>query len=262
MANSLDGQVAIISGGAGDIGRAIAIELAKRGADVAIGDIVEPAKAHPILTQIRALRRRGRYDVVDVSDAEAVSGWVETVERELGPPTLIVPNAAIVHATKFPEVTPALWRKEMAVNLDGAFYLAHAATLRLLHHKKPGRVVFIGSWAGHAVHPTIPTYCVSKAGMRMLCKAMAAELSPHGILVNEVAPGYVNAGLSGRFFAQNPALAERCLPTVPVRQFIQADEVAQQVAYLCEPSNRHMTGTVLVMDGGLSLFGFGGEKQQ
>ena len=262
MANTLDGQVAIISGGAGDIGRAIAVELAKRGADVAIGDIVEPAQAHPVLTQIRALRRRGRYDRVDVADAGAVTAWIDAVEKELGTPTLIVPNAAIVHATRLPELTPEVWRKELAVNLDGAFYMAHAAVLRLLHHKKPGRVVFIGSWAGHAVHPTIPAYCVSKAGLRMLCKAMAAEFSSHGILVNEVAPGYVNAGLSGRFFSANPELAQRCLESVPVRQFIQPDDVAQQVAYLCEPSNRHITGATLLMDGGLSLFGFGGEKEQ
>ena len=260
MSLPLEGQVAIISGGLGDIGRAIALELARRGADVAVGDILEAEKAHPLLTQIRALRRRPRYDRVDVSDADAVAAWVEAVAQELGPPTLIIPNAAVATFMPLPELTPQGWRRELSINLDGAFYLAQLATQKLVALGRPGRVVFIGSWAGHAVHPTIPAYCVSKAGIRMLMKCMAAELSPHGILVNEVSPGYVNAGLSGRWFAADPKRAEYARASVPVRRLIEPGEVAAQVAHLCDPSNLHITGTALIMDGGLSLFGFGGQK--
>jgi NAD(P)-dependent dehydrogenase (short-subunit alcohol dehydrogenase family) len=257
----LDQQVAIISGGLGDIGRAIALELARRGAHVAIGDVLDAPGASPLLEQIRVLGCRGRYDRADVSDAGAVEAWIRAVEEDLGPPTLIIPNAAIVHFAPLPELTPEQWRRELAVNLDGAFHLAHAAALRLLHHRRPGRIVFVGSWAGHAVHPTIPAYCVSKAGLRMLMKCMAAELSPHGILVNEVAPGYVNAGLSGRYFEEDPRRAEAARATVPARRLIEPEEVAVQVAHLCDPANRHMTGTALLMDGGLSVFGFGGQRE-
>jgi NAD(P)-dependent dehydrogenase (short-subunit alcohol dehydrogenase family) len=258
MPKSLDGQIGIISGGLGDIGRAIALELARRGADVALGDIVDEREARPILRKLRSLRRNCRYDRVDVSNAEAVWQWVRDVEADLGLPGLVIPNAAIVNLATIYDLTPEIWRKELSVNLDGVFHLAQAATQRLLKKKKPGRVVFIGSWAGHAVHTHIPTYCVSKAGLRMLMQCMAAQLAPHGIHVNEVAPGYVDAGLSGRFFKEDPASRVESQAQVPNQQLIDADEVAQSVAWLCEPANRHYVGATLVMDGGLSLFGCNG----
>jgi NAD(P)-dependent dehydrogenase (short-subunit alcohol dehydrogenase family) len=131
--------------------------------------------------------------------------------------------------------------------------MAHAAVLRLLHHRLPGRVVFIGSWVARTPQTHIPAYCVTKAGLRMLARVMALELAPHGILVNEVAPGNVDAGLSARIFEQNPAWRERNLLRVPIREMSSAEEVAYQVAHLCDPENRQMTGSVLLMDGGLSL---------
>jgi NAD(P)-dependent dehydrogenase (short-subunit alcohol dehydrogenase family) len=261
MSSILIGQVAVISGGVGDIGRAIGLELARRGADIALCDVLEPEKAGPLLRQIQSLGRRGRYDPVDVSDCDAVVAWIDAVERDLGLPTLIVANAAVVRLQRFGELTPAEWRRELAVNLDGSFYMAHAAVRRLMDQKKPGRVVFIGSWAAHAVHLHIPAYCVSKAGLRMLCKCMAAELAPHNILVNEVAPGYVDAGLSKRIWDESPHAREHARGVVPVRRLISADEVAAQVAHLCEPENVHMTGSTLLMDGGLSLFGCGGYRR-
>ena len=87
----------------------------------------------------------------------------------------------------------------------------------------------------------------------MLAKCMALELAPHGILVNEVAPGYVNAGLSGRHWQEHPGAAQAARALVPTGGLIQPEEVAMQVAHLCDPLNKQMTGTVILMDGGLSL---------
>ena len=87
----------------------------------------------------------------------------------------------------------------------------------------------------------------------MLTQCLALELAAHGILVNEVAPGYVNAGLSGQFFKQDPALAARSTAAVPVGELIEADEVAAAIAYLCSPAHRNLTGSTLLLDGGLSL---------
>jgi glucose 1-dehydrogenase len=261
MVTTLTGEVAAISGGLGDIGQAIAVELARRGAHVAVCDVGDDAEADPLLEQVGALRRRARYDRADVSDAAAVGNWLDAVEKDLGLPTLIIPNAAVVNLVTFEQLTPAQWHDELAINLSGMFHVAQLATQRLRAADKPGRVVFIGSWAGHVVHPAIPTYCVAKAAVRMLCQCMAAELSPHGILVNEVAPGYVDGGLTGEILKQNPDLRPKLEQATPVRRMITPAEVAEQVAHLCEPSNRHMTGSTLLMDGGLSLFGTGGQKQ-
>jgi glucose 1-dehydrogenase len=89
--------------------------------------------------------------------------------------------------------------------------------------------------------------------LRMLCKCMALELAPHGILVNEIAPGYVDAGMSRRICEQDPLRRKQALKKVPVRKFIMAEEVARQVVQLCHPQNQNITGSTLLMDGGLSL---------
>jgi NAD(P)-dependent dehydrogenase (short-subunit alcohol dehydrogenase family) len=253
MNEFLKNQTAIISGGLGDIGRAIALEMARLGAHVAIGDVRPPEDATDFLRTIGSLQVRCRYDRVDVSDADVVRDWVMAVESDLGVPTLIIPNAAIVTLANIREVTPEQWSRELRVNLDGAFHLAQAAALRLLHHSRQGRIVFLGSWAAHAPHTHIPAYCAAKAGLRMLCKCMALELAPHGILVNEVAPGYVDAGLSKQIWDQHPALREQAIQRAPVQKLITPLEVAHQVVALCHPENQHITGSVLLMDGGLSL---------
>jgi NAD(P)-dependent dehydrogenase (short-subunit alcohol dehydrogenase family) len=253
---NLAGQVAIISGGLGDIGEAIARELAGRGADVAMSGRRRAEAAGDFLSELRGMGVRARYEPVDVADPKQVERWVDSVASEWGkPPSLIIPNAATVTVSSVAAITPEEWQQEIAVNLHGAFYMAQAAGNRLVAAGMPGRIVFVGSWAGHAPHPAIPAYSVAKAGMRMLCQCMALEWAPHGILVNEVAPGYVDAGLSGKIFRENPGLREKAQARVPVRELITSEEVAVQVAHLCDPKNRHITGSVLVMDGGLSLVG-------
>jgi glucose 1-dehydrogenase len=250
---NLEGHVAMISGGLGDIGRAIALELATNGADISLGDIQHSRKAELFINQIERKSRRAIYQQVDVSKEKAVKNWVSNTQRRLGLPTLIIVNAAIVHGKNIFQISAEEWKRELEVNLTGAFYLSRIATTLMIQKKKAGRVVFIGSWAGHVPHPHIPTYCVAKAGMRMLCKSLAVAAAPHGILVNEVAPGYVDAGLSGVAFKKDPKLRKQALRRVPIKELATSEQVAFQVAHLCNPIGLHMTGSVVLMDGGLSL---------
>ncbi|ACT96449.1 SDR family NAD(P)-dependent oxidoreductase [Dyadobacter fermentans] len=243
----------IISGGLGDIGRALALEFARQGAHIGIGDILPENDAAGLLEQIRILEVKAHYRQVDITDPEAVARWVLYVENTLGPPDLIIANAATVTLGGIHDITPAQWARELRVNLDGAFYLAQAATARLLHHGRPGRVVFVGSWAAASVHVHCPSYSVSKAGLRMLCQCMALELAPHQILVNEIAPGYVEAGLSAGIWADNPGLKEVSREKIPIKKIISPQAVAWQAVQLCHPQNEHMTGSTVLMDGGLSL---------
>lgn len=249
----LSGKTAIISGALGDIGGAIARELARHGASIAIGDVQPAENAAPLLNELKISGVDARYDLVDVSDAEAVNAWVQSIEEAFGAPDLIIPNAAIVTLESIRTVSPAQWQRELRINLDGAFHLAQSASLRLLHHQKPGRIVFIGSWAAHSPHIHLPAYSVAKAGLRMLMKCLALDLAPHDILVNEVAPGYVDAGLSGRIFEENPELRATAEGKVPVQRLIMPHDVAIEVAHRCDPAVRHTTGSVVLMDGGLSL---------
>ncbi len=246
-------RVAIISGGLGDIGLAIAGEFARQGAAISIGDMRSPEEARGIMKKLNKHKIPTYYQQVDVSDSKAVGEWVRQSEKALGVADIIIPNAATVTIATFCTIKPEQWARELRINLDGAFYLAQATAMRLLHHKKPGRVVFIGSWAAHSVHTHIVAYGAGKAALRMLCQTMALELAPHQILVNEVAPGYVNGGLSKQSWDRNPEGEEMARTKVPILKLIQPREVALQVVHLCHPENQHMTGSTVLMDGGLSL---------
>jgi NAD(P)-dependent dehydrogenase (short-subunit alcohol dehydrogenase family) len=253
MSVDLSGRVAVISGGLGDIGKATALELARCAADVAVCDLRDAREADSLRAAVTALGRRFRYDRVDVSDAQAVAGWIAELEQAFGAPDLIIANAAIVDIKPLERLSAEYWRRELSVNLDGAFHLTQVTTARLIELRRPGRVVFVGSWAADHVHVQIPTYCVGKAAVRMLCRCMAAALAPAGILVNEIAPGYVDAGLASRFMQEDPAVRETSRREVPIQLLIEPEEVAREIAHLCDPANRHMTGATVVMDGGLSL---------
>ncbi|MGX5819768.1 SDR family NAD(P)-dependent oxidoreductase [Chitinophaga lutea] len=237
------GKIVLISGGLGDIGRAAAKAFADAGANVAVGDVQASAPAD----------LAAHYTRVDVSDAAAVEAWVGAVEKALGPVDIVIANAATVTIADLYSITPEQWTRELRVNLDGAFFVSRAATARMKAGGRPGSVVFVGSWAAEKVHPAIPAYAVSKAGMRMLCKTMALDLAPYGIMVNEIAPGYVDAGLSRKVWELAPEQKEEARKRTPVGQLITSEEIAAQLLYLCDPRNRHITGSVLLMDGGLSL---------
>lgn len=247
------GKVCIISGGLGDIGKATADSLARQGSDVAICDVHSEDKAEHWLREIEGHGVNARYDQVDVSHAIEVREWLSSVEEQLGTPSLVIVNAATATLESFASLQTEQWDREIQINLNGAFYMAQYATRRLVEQGLSGRVVFIGSWAGHAVHPHMPAYSVSKAAVRMLCKSMALELAPFNILVNEIAPGYVNAGLSGKIWAENPEIKEHSMERVPIKRVMSAQSVADQIVYLCHPDNNQMTGSTLLMDGGLSL---------
>lgn len=248
----LNNQVALVSGGLGDIGYAIAAQLMEQGAAVALCDVFENDEAsHRLATLKQAMA--ARYDRVDVTDATAVERWVAAVADDLGPPSIIIPNAATVTVADPLRMTPEQWSRELAVNLSGAFYLAQAGARCMKRHMIAGTIVFIGSWAAQTPHPHLPAYSVTKAGLRMLCQCLALELAGDGITVNEVAPGYVDAGLSARMFQERPGARETAEAQVPTGRLIASHEVARQVGYLCSEASRQMTGSTLLLDGGLSL---------
>lgn len=248
-----DGQTAVISGGLGDIGFTTALALAQNGANIALSDIKPSSMAEPFVNKIENLGVKCVYHQVNIGESESVQNWINEVQNLLGIPQIIIANAAIVTLKSLHEISADEWVNELNINLNGSFFMSQHATGLLLKEKMPGRVVFVGSWAAQRVHKHIPAYSVSKAGLNMLCKSMALELAPHHILVNEIAPGYVAAGLTGKIWQENPELKEVSKAKVPIQQVIDVEEVAAQIVHLCDPRNRHMTGSTLLMDGGLSL---------
>ncbi|MBO9619591.1 MAG: SDR family oxidoreductase [Niabella sp.] len=253
MQQNWKNKVVLISGGLGDIALATALAFGREGAWVALSDIHPQTTARPKLALLENEGIPCAYYKADMGDAAAVQGWINCVVDEWQRLDVAIVNAATVTQKSIATITAQEWQAELQVNLNGAFYLAQQAAVYFSDNKIPGNIVFLGSWAAHAVHPHIPAYCVAKAAVRMLCQCMALEFAPHGIRVNEMAPGYVNAGLSKEVWEQQPELIEKARLQVPLGGLIEAAEVAEQILWICRSENRHLTGSSLLMDGGLSL---------
>lgn len=251
----LNDRVAMISGALGDIGFAIAKRLGEMGAAISLGDVRKESdsKVAEALERLNRARIQAIYTKADVTSEFEICDWLERTEQQLGTPDLIVPNAGIVTLRSGLEISMAELQHEFDVNVKGAFCLAQMCAKRLKQLHRPGRIVFVGSWTGHRSHIQTAAYCATKAAIRSLGQSLAKELAPHRILVNEVAPGAVDAGLVKQIFRDNPGLQEQSVRKIPVKTFVPAEEVAWHVGNLCHPENRNMTGSVVLIDGGLSL---------
>lgn len=245
----LAGRGVVVTGGAGDIGAAMACELTRRGARVTVLDRKPEATARPWLA---TASRHGPVEYVeaDVRDRAAVDQALAAVD----PLDVVLANAGMVESAPFLEITPAQWDDHMAVNLTGCFHTAQAAARLMVARGTAGRIVFTGSWVGAVPWPEIAAYSVTKAGIAMLARSMAKELAPYGILVNVVAPGIVAAGMAKRQFDTEPAYAARAAKAIPLGAPQTVEQVARVTAFLCSPDADYLTGTTLLADGGCSLF--------
>jgi NAD(P)-dependent dehydrogenase (short-subunit alcohol dehydrogenase family) len=252
LSAELDGLGVAVTGAAGDLGHAMSLELARLGAHVTMIDRVADAQASE---RVAAVGRVGRctYVRADVTDRSAI----EAALRAVDPLDVAIGNAGIVESAPFLEVSAEQWQSHLDVNLTGCFNVGQAAALLMVQRHRPGLVLFTGSWVGEIPWPEIGPYCVSKAGVRMLARSMARELAVHGIRVNVVAPGIVHAGMARRQYETDPAYARRASVVIPLGEMGTAEQVAQSVAFLCSPRATYMTGSVLLVDGGASLFQFG-----
>ena len=250
----LDGKTALVTGAAGDLGKAMAIALAKNGAHVIGWDIKSEDEAADALSQIRAHDPEAAMQSVDVRDRVAVDAAIAAMPGL----DIVCSNAGIVDSAPFLSVTSANWQDHIDINLTGCFNVCQAAARRMVADGSAGRIIMTSSWVGSIPWPEISAYTVSKAGVNMLVKAMARELSPYGILVNGVAPGIVNAGLAGRQFREEPQYAARASKVIPLGEPGSPDDIGQAVVYLASPATAYMTGSILTLDGGCSLFQFDG----
>ena len=249
--SDLDGLGIVVTGAAGDIGAAMVGELAARGAHVTMLDRVSAEEASARVTAAEA-RGSCAYVQVDVTERAALERTLAGID----PLDVAIGNAGIVESAPFLEVSAAQWQAHLDVNLSGCFNLGQAAAALMVARRTRGRILFTGSWVGEIPWPEISAYSVSKAGVRMLARAMARELAPYGIRVNVVAPGIVMAGMARRQYEHDPAYARRASVVIPLGEFGTAEQVAKATAFLCSNDSDYMTGSVLLVDGGASLFQF------
>lgn len=253
---SLAGKVAFVTGGAGDLGNEMALHLAREGASVSLWDILPEADAQARIERVQAAGERVLYQQVDIRDRAAVDAALAALVAAWGGVDIVCANAGIVDAAPFLQITQENWQRHLDVNLTGSFNVGQASARQMVAAGTKGRIIFTSSWVSEIPWPEITAYTASKAGVNMLMKQMARELAVHGIRVNAVAPGIVRAGLAGRQLREEPQYAARVAKVIPLGDPGTPVEIAQAVVYLAGPATEYMTGSLLVLDGGCSLFQF------
>lgn len=251
-----EGKVAIVTGAARGIGRATALALAKRGAHVAGVDI-NGEGVKEMAEAVKKLGVTGLAFTVDVADPSQVNAMVDQVVSQLGRVDMLVNNAYISGGyAPVPETTDETWNRVIAVNLTGYFNCARAVS-RVMIAQGGGTMVNISSGAG--IRGSISAgvqYSASKAGIIGLTKGLAADLAPHGIRVNCIAPGLIDTGLGapGRWSGWTREEVERYAQRdIAVGRVGQPEDIAEVVVFLLSDGASYMTGEVVVVDGGASL---------
>jgi 3-oxoacyl-[acyl-carrier protein] reductase len=242
--DDLTGRVALVTGGSRGIGAAVALRLARDGADVAITYRSASDQATLVVKEIEQLGRRALAVQADSADAAAVRGAVDTTVTELGRLDVLVNNAGVFPYGPFEEVTLDELDRTLAIHARAAFVAAQAASP---HLGPDGRIISIGSNLAERVpFPGIALYAMSKSALLGLTRALARELGPRGITVNLVQPGSTDTDM-------NPAdseSAEHQRSLTALGRFQTADEVAATVAHLAGPGGRTITGASLLVDAG------------
>jgi NAD(P)-dependent dehydrogenase (short-subunit alcohol dehydrogenase family) len=250
----LHDRIILITGGAGAIGRVIIKTLVDHGATVAVNDIVDPAQADQVLAAAGATGTHVHYFQADATDPLAVNGLFDRVTAQCGLPNVVCCHAGTVHPAPVEQVTFEEFDRQMNINVRSAFVVAQAAAQRWIAASQPGHLIFTASWVMDVPWPEITPYTASKAAMKQLARGFARELAPRQIRANIVAPGIVAVGLAKHQWDTDPSYRARAQKAIPLGYMQPPETVAHAFLFLCSPLADYMTGSVLLVDGGCSLY--------
>ena len=250
----LSGRVALVTGASQGLGRRFAEVLAAHGAAVGLA-ARQVEKLEDLRDQLRTAGHHAASVALDVTGHGAIETAIDTVEAALGPIDILVNNAGVAVAKGVLEQTEADWDRVLDTNLKGAFFTAQAVARRMAARApKPawgGNIVNIASLIALKVVGHLAPYAASKSGLAQVTKAMALELARHDIRVNALAPGYIETEINRDFLASEAG--QRLRQQIPQRRFGTPADLDGALLLLASDASRYMTGTVIVIDGGLLL---------
>jgi NAD(P)-dependent dehydrogenase (short-subunit alcohol dehydrogenase family) len=255
----LKGKIALITGGARGIGFAIASALAREGATIAIGDI-NAEGANAAADKLKAAGAQARGFAVNVADARSVEEMMKGIVTQLGRLDILVNNAGVGGNTPFLETTLENWNRIISINLTGAFIVAQACAKQMVAQGHGGKIINIASLSGQRGGNGRAAYGSAKAGLELLTKVMAVELSEHGINVNNIAPGAIETEMAAT--AHDAATRAAYNYLIPMVRYGTPEEIADAAVFLCSDEARYVQGHTLNVDGGFRAAGlmFGGRK--
>ena len=246
---SMSGKTAVVTGGSRGIGRAICLELARRGANVVFSYAGNTAAADRTLEELKALGVEARAIQGNVADPAAAKTLIDTAVKELGGIHILVNNAGITRDGLAMAMKEEDFDAVIETNLKGAF-LCMKAAIRPMMKARYGRIVNLSSVVALRGNPGQVNYCASKAGLIGMTKSLAKEMGARGITVNAVAPGYISTDMTA---ALPDAARDAMLSTIPVGRAGSPEDVAAAVAFLASEEAGYITGQVLSVDGGMGM---------
>ncbi|MFC1498297.1 3-oxoacyl-[acyl-carrier-protein] reductase [Verrucomicrobiota bacterium] len=244
----LDGKVAIVTGAARGIGRAIAEELASAGADLALCDLKEEWLAETA-ELVAKIGKKAECVAVDVSNGQQVQEAVSGIVKSMGKVDILVNNAGITKDTFVARMTEEDWDSVLSVNLKGAFLLTKAAA-RPMMKQKGGAIVNIASIIGLIGNAGQCNYAASKGGLIALTKSVAKELASRNVRVNAVAPGFIQTKMTE---VLSEDISKKMLDMIPMKRFGSPQDVAKVVVFLASDISSYMTGQVITVSGGMVM---------
>lgn len=241
-------KVALVTGASRGIGRACALKLAECGYDVAINYVSSEAKAQEVVSAIEAMGRKSIAIRANTADLKEVQAMFREVHKQFGRLDVLVNNAGVVDDAYLLMINEDSLTRSLDINIKGYFHCAQQAALKMI--KSGGRIINISSVSSVLAVEGQGVYSATKGAVNSMTATLAKELAPRGILVNAVAPGFIETEMIDAIPADKQ---EEYLKAVPMHKFGKASDVANVVASLCTEAFDYMTGQVIVLDGGLSL---------